>query len=76
MASYWGNFSEPGILRPATGGAVPAVHPAYQNAVALKAGAGNRSGKVLREKPAACACLAPTLTGACAAGQRCHLPPV
>ncbi len=47
MSSYWGFFSEPGYLRPSARCASPAPQALPLQTVALKAGAGNRSGKVL-----------------------------
>ena len=60
MSSYWGHFSEAGYLRPARS-ASPAPQALPLQTFALKAGAGNRSGKV----PLACSWFAPCR--ACAA---------
>ena len=46
MVSYWGHFSEPGYLRPGARCASPDSQAQFHNPAALKAGSGNRRGKV------------------------------
>lgn len=78
MSSYWGHFSEPGYLRPSARCASPAPQAPSLQTVALKAGSGNRSGKVRATAPSrllACALVSlrwPPLTDA---GRRAMMQP-